>query len=52
MAKTVVFTTHIEVGKASEFDKIAERAKRSRAGHLEYLIDKEIIEKSAEAESQ
>ena len=38
----MVFTTFIDAKTAKKFDKIADKNLRSRAGHLEFIIRKEI----------
>lgn len=48
MSKTVVFTAHIDKLVANKFDEIAARNSRSRAGHLEFLVLKEIDENKSE----
>ena len=44
MGKNVVFTAKIDEVKAQRFDEIAARNLRSRAAHIEFLVDQEIEE--------
>ena len=41
MAKEVVFSADIDKEIADKFDKIAEKNFRSRASHLQFIIEKE-----------
>ena len=42
MAKEIVFSADIDKETAEKFDKIAEKNFRSRASHLQFIIEREV----------